>query len=248
MTPAEIETQYIVDICHHEACLCPTGEVFRPLEMLQSTDIADTASSDNQPDVPRPQEATAGSRSIHPSSTPTTTPMTTGDNEIPDFFKPGYVVQIPLHTLQDVIRAKTWSQLVSSQKRAVLSDLQFSFRALYDGVDVDGITSIRVARFTHAHRPHLDPARELAACLRLHSQDSRIPARALNMFNEVTKDGGVWIARHWTDESRNLEVGSNVWLWYYNFFKDISIRKEGKDWDGADLESVVEFLADLRAR
>jgi hypothetical protein len=91
---------------------------------------------------------------------------------------------------------------------------------------------------------------ELAACLRLHSQDSRIPARVLNMFDEVTKDGGVWIARHWTDESRNLQVGclNYIWLWYYNFFKDISLRKEGKDWDGADLESVVEILADLRAR
>lgn len=68
------------------------------------------------------------------------------------------------------------------------------------------------------------------------------------MFNEVTRDRGVWIARHWTDESQNLRTDGYIWLWYYNFFKDISLRKEGKDWDGADLESVVEFLTDMRGR
>lgn len=244
MTPSEVETQYIVDICHHKPCLCLAGEISRPLEMLQSTDIADTAPSENQPDVPRPKEASTGSRAINPSSTPSAT----HDNQILDFFKPGHVVQIPLHNLQDVTRARHWIQLVRSQTRPVLSDLEFSFRALYDGTG--GITRIRVTRFTHRHQPHLNSMTELAACLRLHGQDSRIPARALNMFNEVTKDGGVWIARHWTDESRNLEVGclNYIWLWYYNFFKDVSLRKEGKDWDGADLESVVEFFADLRGR
>jgi hypothetical protein len=244
MTPAEVETQYIVDICHYEACLCLKGENVRPLEMSQSTDIADTASSDIQPDILRPEEATAGSTAIHPSSAP----LATHDSQVPDFFKPGHVAQIPLHTLQDVTRARHWIQLVSFQTRPVLSDLEFSFRALYDGLD--SITRIRVTRFIHRHQPHLNPGTELAACLRLHNQDSRIPARALSMFNEATKDGGVWIARHWTDESRNLQVGclNYVWLWYYNFFKDISLRKEGKDWDGADLESVIEFFADLRAR
>jgi hypothetical protein len=244
MTPSEVESQYIVDICHHEACLCLTREIFRPLETSQSTDIADTVSPDNQPDVPGPEEETGGRTAIDPSSTL----LATHDNQIPDFFKPGHVVQISLYTLQDVTRARNLIQPVSSRKHPVLSDLEFSFRALYDGVD--GTTRIRVTRFTHRHQLHLDPKAELAACLRLHSQDSRIPARALNMFNEVTKDGGVWIARHWTDESQNLRVGclNHIWLWYYNFFKDIALRKEGKDWDGDDLESVVEFLADLRGR
>lgn len=244
MTPSEVESQYIVDVCHHKACLCLTREIFRPLEMSQSTHIADTASPDNQPDVPRPEAATAGSTAIHPSSTP----LATHVNEVPDFFKPGRVVLISLHTHQDVARVRHWIQLVRSQTRPVLSDLEFSFRALYDGVD--GITRIRVTRSTHRHQPHLDPKTELAACLRLHSQDSRTPARALNMFNEVTKDGGVWIARHWTDESQNLEVSSlnYIRLWYYNLFKDISLRNEGKDWDGDDLGSAAEFFADLRAR
>lgn len=194
------------------------------------------------PDNSKADTSAAEDTTVRPSSAPSTT----HDNEVPDFFKPGHVVRIPLYTLQDVTRAKSWIQLVSSQTRPVLSDLQFSFRALYDGVD--GITSIRVTRFTHSHKPHLDPVRELAACLSAYSQDSRIPARAFNMYNGVSKDGGVGYARHWTDESQNLIVGENMWQWYYNFFRDISLRKEGKDWDGADLESVIEFLADLRAR
>lgn len=84
MTHAEDETQYIVDICHHGPCLCLTGEICRPLEMLQSTDIADTASSDNQPDSPRPEEASSGSTTVDPSSTPSAT----HENQVLDFFKP----------------------------------------------------------------------------------------------------------------------------------------------------------------
>lgn len=68
------------------------------------------------------------------------------------------------------------------------------------------------------------------------------------MYNEFTKNGGVWIARHWTNENQNLWVGGNIWLRYYRFFKVVALRKEGKDWDDADLESVVDFLADLRGR
>jgi len=228
--------------------------------MSQLTDIAGTASPHKQPDVPRPEVATSGSTAIHSSSTPSATqenqvrnnqiPDTqVPDNHVPDFFQPGHLVRLPLHTAQDVTRARNWIQLLKYQTRPVLSDLEFSFRGLYDvGGD---ITSIRVTRFTHAHKPHADPETELAACLRLHSRDSRIPARALNMYNEATKDGGVWIARHWTNESRNLQDDGYlgyIWLWYYDFFKNVALRKEGKDWDGADLESVVEFLADLRRR
>lgn len=68
------------------------------------------------------------------------------------------------------------------------------------------------------------------------------------MYNEATRDGGGWIARHWTDESGNLRVGGHIWLRYYKIFKNIALHREGKDWDGADLESVVDFLADLRGR
>jgi hypothetical protein len=210
--------------------------------MSQSTDFADSVSPHNQPDAPRPEVTTSGSTAIHPPFTPVATP----DNQAPDFFKLGHIVQIPLHTWQDVNRARNWIQQLKHQTRPVLSDLESSFRGLYDGVD--GLTVIRVERVTYSHEPHADPKTKLAACLGLHSQDSRIPARALNMYKEVTNDGGVWVARHWTNENQNLRVGSNVWLWYYRFFKDIALGKEGKDWDGADLESVVEFLADLRGR
>ena len=225
---------------------------FWPLEMSQSTDIADTASPQNQPDVPRPEGATSGSTAIHPPSTPVAThdnqvpDNQVPENQIPDFFKPDHLVQIPLHTGQDVTRARYWIQLVKSQTHPVLSDLEFYFRGLYDGVD--GLTTIRVERVAYYHKPHADPKTKIAACLGLHSQDSRIPSRALNMYKEVTKDGGVWIARHWTNEDQNLRVGSNIWLWHYHFFKDVALRKEGKDWDAADLESVVEFFADLRGR
>lgn len=200
------------------------------------------ASPRAQPDDSRADTPAAEGTIVQSSSAPSKT----HDSELPNFFKPGHIVQIPLRTLQDVTRARKWIQSLRSQAHPILSDLQFTFRALYDGVN--GITSIRVTRFTHRHDPHADPKIELAACLRLHTHDSRVPARALNMFKKATRDGRVWIARHWTDESQNLRTGGYIWLWYYNFFKDISLRKEGEDWDGADLESVVEFLADIRGR
>lgn len=176
--------------------------------MSEPTDSLSKEAPRAQPDTFGAEIATAeGTNAIAPSA-----PSTTYDNEFPDFFKPGHVVQIPLHTLQDVMRARDWIQQVRSQTHPVLSDLGFSFRALYDGVD--GTTVIRVTRFVHQHEPHADLKTELAAYLRLHSHDSRIPARTLNMYNEVTKNGESWIARHWSDESQNLRVGGHIWFWY----------------------------------
>lgn len=210
--------------------------------MPESTESLGKEAPRAQHDVSEAETATAeGTIANTPSA-----PSTTYDNKVPDFFKPGHIVQIPLHTLQDVMRAKVWIQQVRFQTHPVLSDLEFSFRALYDGVD--GTTVIRVTRFVHQHESQADPKTELAAYLRLHSHDSRIPARTLNMYDEVTKNGGDWIARHWSDESQNLRVGGHIWFRYYNFFKDMALRKEGKDWNGADLECVVDFLADLRGR
>lgn len=195
-----------------------------------------------QPDNPSADTSAAENTIFHSTSAPSTIHY----NKVLDFFKPGHVVQIPLHTLQDVTRARKYVQLVRSQTRPVLSDLEFTFRAMWDGLD--GTSIIRVTRVAHHHQPHADPETELVACLRLHSKDHRTPVRTLNMYNEAIKNGGSWIARHWTDRSQNLTVGGHIWLWYYHFFKDIALRKEGKDWDGADLECVVEFLADLRGR
>ena len=193
----------------------------------------------------QPDETTVDTLTVEDTSAHSSSAISTA-HDVPNFFKPGHVVQIPLHTLQDVTRARHYVHRVSLLTCPVLSDLEFSFCALYDGVE--GTTIIRVTRFAHHHEPHADPETELAACLRLHSRDSRIPARTLNMFNEATKNGGSWVARHWTDESQNLKVGGHIWLWYYHFFKDMALRKEGKDWDSADLEGVVEFLADLRGK
>lgn len=172
--------------------------------MSEPTDSLDKEAPRAQPDVYRAEITTAeGTIANLPSA-----PSTTYDNKVPDFFKPGHVVQIPLHTLQDAMRAKDWIQQVRSQTHPVLSDLEFSFRALYDGVD--GTTVIRVTRFVHEHESQADHKTELAAYLRLHSHDSRIPARTLNMYDEVTKNGGDWIARHWSDESQNLRVGGHI--------------------------------------
>lgn len=210
--------------------------------MSEPTDSPSKVSPRAQPDNARVDKSAAEDTVVHPPSAPSTT----YDNKVPDFFKPGYVVQIPLYTLQDVFRARNYAQLVSSQTRPVLSDLEFTFRAIWDGDD--GTSIIRITRVTHHHKPHADPETELAACLRLHSQDHRIPVRILNMYNEATKTGGGWIARHWTDKSQTLTVGRHIWLWYYHFFKEIALRKEGKDWDGADLGCVIELFADLRGR
>lgn len=209
--------------------------------MSEPTESPGRVSPRAQPYVSGADTLAAESTIVHSSSATSTT----HDNELPDFFKPGHVVQIPLRSLQDVTRARDWIQSIKSQARPILSDLEFPFRALYDGVEA----IIRVVRIPRSHDPHTDPETELAACLRLHSQDFRIPARALNMYNEVTKDGGVWIAHHWTDETQNLRIGGHIWRrYYYPLFKSIALRTEGKEWGGAELESVGEFLADIRGR
>lgn len=210
--------------------------------MSQSADIADTVSPHGEPEVPRAEVATAEGTVAHS----TATPSTTHDKEVPDFFTPGHIVQIPLRTLQDITRARNWTQSVSSQTRPVLSDLKFSFRSMYDGAD--DITTIRVVRVTHRPGLRADPEIELTTCLGLYTQDHAVPARVTNMYNEVAREGGIWTARLWKDESESLRVGGPVWRMFYSFFRDLAIRKEGNEWDGANLRSVVELLAELRGR
>lgn len=175
---------------------------------------------------------------------PSLTASTDDATQIPEFFKPGHVVQIPLRTLQDVANAKKWLEAVDSQTRPVLSDFELTFRALYD--KLDGTTTIRILRKLHHHAPLVDPERSLVTCLGIRNLDYRVPARLLNMYNEVAKDGDAWIAHLWTAQSFDLQNGGYAWLEYYNFFKNIALRKEGKDWTVADLASVIEFIASRR--
>ena len=55
----------------------------------------------------------------------------------------------------------------------------------------------------------------------------------------------IWLL---VSDSKDLVESHIVSGWYYAFFGDLALLKEGTDWDSEDLVSVVEFLADLRGR
>ncbi|KAM0707540.1 hypothetical protein Q7P35_004185 [Cladosporium inversicolor] len=125
--------------------------------MSKPTDSLEKVSPPSQPEVPKADTSATEGTIVQPSSAPSTN----HDNVVPDFFKPGHVVQITLRTFQDVTRARSWIQSIGWQARPILSEFEFSFRALYDGID--GTTSIRVLRHIHRHEPHTNPKTELAA-------------------------------------------------------------------------------------
>lgn len=210
------------------------------IPLFMSTDSPDIVPPRSQP-ISEVLASTGEGKIVPPTSA-----SSTHDTTIPDFFNPGHIVQIPLRTHQDVGQARSWLKPLSSQTRPVLSDLEFTFRGLHDSAD--GTTTIRIVRVPHHHKPGADPEAELAIYLGIHDHDFSIPSRTLRMYNEVTKDGGVWIARFWTADSKDLVGDHLVLRWYYAFFRDLALRKEGKDWDSGDLASIIEFLADLRGR
>jgi hypothetical protein len=131
----------------------------------------------------------------------------------------------------------------------VLSELEFTFRAVHD--KVDGTTTIRIGRKAFRPDPAVGHERPLITSLGLKGIDLTqkfIPARIRNVFDEVAKNGDVWVARPVNIKSRDLLDGGYARMQYYDFFKAIGLRKEGKDWDMADLESVIEFLDYRRGR
>lgn len=177
------------------------------------------------------------------------TPSTDNIDETLGLFKPGHVTQISLRILQDVTQAKTLLQTVNMRTRPVLSDLEITFRAIYD--KPDGTTTVRIARKAFRPEPSAGHERALAVCLGLRGIDlkhMRIPARVRNAFDEVATRSGVWIARLVAFISKDLQEEGYARLEYYKVFKEIALRKEGKEWDVDDVESVIDFFADRRGR
>jgi hypothetical protein len=163
--------------------------------------------------------------------------------------KADHVTHISLHTHQDVTQAKTWVRSEEFHNHPVLSELEFTFCAVYD--KVDGTTIIRIGRKAFRPDPAVGHERPLIASLGLKGIDLTqkfIPARIRNVFDEVAKNGDVWIARLVSIKSRDLLEGGYAMMQYYDLFKAIGLRKKGKDWDMADLESVIEFLDYRRDR
>lgn len=170
-------------------------------------------------------------------------------NNTPDLFKPGHVAQISLRTLHDVIQAKSLLKSANSPTRPVLSDLEITFRAVY--YKPDGATVVRIAR--RALRPvaHIGHERALSACLGLRGPDlthTCIPARMRNAFDKAATDGEIWIARLVAFSSKDLQPEGYARQEYYKVFKEIALRKDGKDWTVADLEGVFGFFVDRRGR
>lgn len=176
-------------------------------------------------------------------------PSDENTNNTPDLFKPGHVAQISLRTPQDVTQAKSLLKTAGSPTRPVLSDLEITFRALYD--KPDSATIVRIARKALRPVAHIGHERALAVCLGLRGLDLKqmcIPARVRNAFDKAAHDGDVWIARLVAFSSKDLQSEGYARLEYYEVFKEIALRKDGKDWTVADLEGVFEFFADRRGR
>jgi hypothetical protein len=186
-----------------------------------------------------------------PVSDEATTAASANDKpkNMPDLFKTGHVVQISLRTFQDVIQFKKWIRTAGSPTRLVLSHLKFTFRAVYDGAN--DITTINIMRGALAKPPRAQHDEVLSLSLGFGGEDLKypcIPARLLSKYDEVAQKGDVWISRFVTFESKNLNNSMSASFQWYRFFREFTARKEGKDWDVADLEKVVDFLLDYRGR
>jgi hypothetical protein len=170
-------------------------------------------------------------------------------NNLDNLSKASHVTRISPRTPQDVTQARRWIKSEGSPNHPVLSELEFTFRAVHD--KVDSTTLVRIGRKTFHPDPAVGHESPLIESLGLRGIDKTqkfIPARIRNVFDEVAKNGDVWIARPVTIKSRDLQVGGFATMQYYDFFKAIALRKEGKDWDVLDLESVIEFLDYRRGR
>jgi hypothetical protein len=170
-------------------------------------------------------------------------------NNFDNLSKAGHVTRISLRTRQDVTQARMRIRSEGSPKHPVLSELEFTFRAVHD--KVDSTTLVRIGRTTFHPDPAVGHEGPLINSLGLRGIDKTqkfIPARIRNVFDEVARNGDAWITRPVTIKSRDLQVGGFATMQYYDFFKAIGLRKEGKDWDMADLESVIEFLDYRRGR
>jgi hypothetical protein len=159
-------------------------------------------------------------------------------NNLDNLSKASHVTRISLRTRQDVTQARRWIKSEGSPNHPVLSELEFTFRAVHD--KVDSTTLVRIGRKTFHPDPAVGHESPLIESLGLRG--------IRNVFDEVAKNGDVWIARPVTIKSRDLQVGGFATMQYYDFFKAIALRKEGKDWDVLDLESVIEFLDYRRGR
>lgn len=170
-------------------------------------------------------------------------------NNTPDFFKAGHVAQISLRTLQDVTQAKSLLKSADSPTRPVLSDLEITFRAVYD--KPDGATIVRIARKALRPVAHIGHERALSVCLGLRGPDLThicIPVRIRNAFDKAANEGDIWVARLVAFSSKDLQSEGYARQEYYKVFKEIALRKDGKDWTVADLEAVIDFFADRRGR
>lgn len=157
---------------------------------------------------------------------------------ISNITKPGHMIKIPLFTWQDVFNARTWTKAAELQAGPILANFEFTFRALYD--TADSVTSIYIAR------EETSDAQRVAEAYNIVCGD--IPAGIIAEFGEVMSKGDVWVLHRMTAHSDRLVSLGYTECRYNAFFKELALRKKGREWVAADLEGIVEFLADFRGR
>lgn len=157
---------------------------------------------------------------------------------ISNISKPGHIIKVPLFTWQDVFKARQWTKSAELQAGPILANFEYTFRALYDAAD--SVTRIS------ATREETSDAQRVAEAYNIVCGD--IPAGIIAEFEGVMSKGGVWVLHRMSAHSDRLVSLGYTECRYNAFFKELALRNKGKEWVAADLESIVEFLADLRGR
>lgn len=203
-----------------------------------SGDKPNEARKDSSMDMDPPSESPDTEQA---STTATITQPKSPDIEadlISNISKPGHIVKVPLFTWQDVFNARAWTKSAELQACPILANFELTFRALYD--TADSVTSICIAR------EETSDAQRVAEAYNIVCGD--IPAGIIAEFEEVTSKGDAWVLRLMTARSDRLVSLGYTECRYNAFFKDLALRKKGREWVAADLEGIVEFLADFRGR
>lgn len=203
-----------------------------------SDDKTNEARKDSSMDVDPPSETPDTEQA---STTAKATQSKSPDIEadlISNISKPGHIIRVPLFTWQDVFNARAWTTSAELQTVPILANFEFTFRALYD--TADSVTSICIGR------EETSDAQRVAEAYNIVCGD--IPAGIIAEFDEVISKGDVWVMHRMTAHSDRLVSLGYTECRYSAFFKELALQKKGREWVAADLEGIVEFLADFRGR
>ena len=164
-----------------------------------------------------------------------------GIDMISDISTPRHTIKVPLSTRQDVTKAREWAKSAEMQGRPILADFKFEFRALYDTADT--ITTIQTIRMeiTSSVQQILDDFTSRCG-------DSASGVGIIAQFLTSIPRNTVGVLQFMVPRSKSLLSLGYPECRYFQFFRELALRKKGREWDAADLEGIIEFLEDFRSR